>query len=511
MNRFPNITPRGGYDRNDDYQQDRRSHEKAHIAPVPNSNGFEKYMIDEIKNIKQELSREVGARHTISEKLQSVIPQMDGFDNNLFQMKRTLESVVNYQSDQKQSKSNSTRLSSELTAVSGGVSKLYEKFDRLSTEMTSFETKFASNAQDQHGTYQTVNNRITTEVDNLRNLIIKELAQTSDTEQHTHENNKKQWDAAIASEKSVNEMNGKLGQIETDNAFNMRKIQENVFQLNTKVGRFTAQLEEMHMEYVEKLEGGLHDAQTSQSQLVRNDLETLRVYLMKVVGTLEVSLSQSVVGIKQGIKEDKEGLKMALSEIRAVLSAEINGRKGMASKLSQNMGDMGRVFDDQYSAMKRDIAGISKNVVEQRVSIEESKNVQADMLMEQFQSFRAETTNTVDELRSEMLQKQGNEEILIHRESVEKQLKEIDTEFAILKQHYDTTHLEAKQACDDLDLQCVELKKNNEKMQEELSHTIGKYKLKHEYLNYELFSIDMLVSLCSEVIYGIYILYMWYV
>lgn len=473
-NRFPNITPRGGYDRNDDYHQDRRANEKAHIAPVPNSNGFEKFVIDELKNIRLELSRETGARHTMSERLQSVIPQMDNFDNSLFHVKRTLESVVNYQSDQKQSKSSNARLSSELTAVSAGVSKLYENFDRLSTEMTNFETKFASNAQDQLGSYQIVNNRITTEIDNLRNLIIKELAQANNAEQHAHETNKKNWDAVMAAENNVAEVNGKLSQMEADNAINLRKMQESVFRLNSKVGKFSAHLEELHTDYVEKLDNGLLEVQNSQSQLFRNDLETLRVYLLKEIGKLETSLSQSVVQMKQGIQDDKEGLKMALSEIRAVLSAEINGRKSMVSKLDQNMSDMGRVFDDQLVEIKKDVQKLVSSVMEKQASVEESKSMQADMLTEQFKTFKIETNCAVDELRSEMLQKQGNEDMLAHREIVEKQLKDIEVEFTILKEHYDSTHMEAKQACDDLNLQYVELKNKNERMHEELAHLMGK-------------------------------------
>jgi hypothetical protein len=325
---------------------------------IPPTKEFEKYVADELRYIKAEMNSEAGMRHGLTERVQSVLPQIDGCEQSIFMLRKQVEALAQ---DQKLMHGNSNK---------GAVSLLYQKFDDLQADVKQFQSKTATEAEDNA---RRVNERIEVEADTLRDLLIKQLNAASSNDEHFRDTARKHWDIAVVAEKGVQGLDMQFAQFEHDNMHEFRKLHELLHGQNIQMKKLEMRMQEMALDHEDRLEEAYVSIQRAQSQIFRGELEQHKNSVNRRTSQLEVSLSEALVEIHSKMQADRDDLKTALQEIRSVISVEINGRRAVDRDLSRELEDVAQQQEAAQDALRNEIASMRNHFTKEIKELEKSQ------------------------------------------------------------------------------------------------------------------------------------------
>ena len=135
-------------------------------------------------------------------------------------------------------------------------------------------------------------------------------------------------------EKNLEKLSTRIFSLHSEQSEVMRKMQDSIEATNLQMKRMETQMEEMQMNYSDNLHQTVLSMQQTQGTVIKNEIETVKSYLLKQIKSVEMTLSDALIDIHKTLQIDKDGMKCALQELRAVISAEINGRRNAISKLT---------------------------------------------------------------------------------------------------------------------------------------------------------------------------------
>jgi len=325
---------------------------------IPQTKDFEKYVGEELRYIKSEMNSEAGMRHGLTERVQAVLPQIDGCEQSIFMLRKQVEALAQ---DQKTMHGNSNK---------GAVSLLYQKFDELQADVKVFQAKTTTEAED--NAFR-VSEKVDAEADILRNLLVKQLNAVSGNDEHFRETARKHWDIAVVAEKGVKGLEMQFAQYEHDNMHEFRRVHELIHGQNVQMKKLELRMQEMALDHEDRLEEAYVSIQRAQSQIFRGELEQHKNHTNRKTSALEVSLSEALVDIHSKMQQDREDLKNALQEIRSVISVEINGRRTVDRDLSRELEDVVRQQEAAQDAHKNELASLHNHFTKEIREVEQAQ------------------------------------------------------------------------------------------------------------------------------------------
>jgi hypothetical protein len=223
-------------------------------------------VMEELRRVKLALDAEVSQRVKLQERILDILPQMDSFDEALSATNRKVEELRKTMGDDRHRKDLLRQHGHELTTIGNAVNKIFSTLDHVTADVTALQRQSVVIKEENSDSVQSINSKLTAEIEGLRKIILKEISNANSSEQHFQEDHKKTLEMILQTQSHVNDLRAKLVQLEHESMTNVKKWQEGMQQPTLEVTRLHTRIEELQVQ----LMGALEKSMKSQLGVVQD-------------------------------------------------------------------------------------------------------------------------------------------------------------------------------------------------------------------------------------------------